>query len=157
MIQDFAKAWDANKRYLQTYFETHRMAEYNEYKVLVQLLFDLVINPWLATNGKTRVNTKDIHEINNGEIQGCTIFALHTSKYSPNEYDYIFTHQNYGTCAGCDTLMKIQHYSEDLPTKEQVGMHMTLCLHLLQRCVMPFDYETSGNRPTFCDEKRIRK
>ena len=141
MIQDFAKAWDANKRYLQTYFETHRMAEYNEYKDLVRLLFECVINPYFRDRREDIYNVKELQVIGDEDCGGTAVFIMPTSHYGEwnGEYsdahdDYVITHNKYGTCAGCDTLMGIQHYQEGIPSDEQVEKHMTLCLHLLQRC-----------------------
>lgn len=144
MIQNFVKAWDANKDKLKEYFQTHSMSEYDEYVKLVQLLFNIVINPYLEKVNPTKQYDADIDEItviDNGEYQGTQLFVLHEKTYQPAAYEYVLTHQSYGSCSGCDTLQGIQVYSSDIPDEEQVNDHMTLCLHLLQRCKEPFSYE----------------
>lgn len=35
--------------------------------------------------------------------------------------------------SGCDTLMAISGYSDELPNEEQVKDYMTLALHLVQK------------------------
>ena len=135
MIQEFVKAWDANKDTLRKYFQCHKMKEYDEYVKLVKLLFDWVINPYYEHQFK-RFDTNKITVIDDGSYQGTQIFAIPLDTYQPSCYEYVFTHQYYGSCSGCDTLLGIQGYEEkeNLPTEEQVSEHMTLCLHLLQRC-----------------------
>ena len=51
MIQKFVEAWDGNKSKLEEHLKTHRMEEYDEYEKLVKLLFEIVINPYISTQG----------------------------------------------------------------------------------------------------------
>lgn len=141
MIKDFVDAWDCNKDRLEEYFKTHKMSEYDRYEKLVKILFDEVINPYLSDKGKDIYDTEEITVIDNGEYQGTQLFALHIETYQPASYEYVLTYQEYGSCSGCDLLQGIQVYDSSLPDEEQVKEHMTLCLHLLQRCQMPFSYE----------------
>ena len=141
MIKEFVKAWDANKANLQEYFETHEMREYSEYKDLVRALFEIVINPYIKKRYGYTYDIDCIEELDHGDYQGTKIFWLHVDRYQPCAKDYVSTHNDYGSCSGCDTLMGIQCYCDGLPTEVQVSEHMTLCLHLLQRCVKPFDLE----------------
>ena len=139
MINDFVKAWDANHDKLKEYFQTHEMVDYCEYKELVRLLFELVINPYLKKDGKKIYNLQRMHEIDDGDCQGTLLYAIPIDTYQPTEWDYVFTHQNYGSCPGCDILEEIQTYDyHQLPNEMQLSGHMTLCLHLLQKCIIPF-------------------
>ena len=122
MIQDFVKAWNANQDNLKEYFQTHEMADYREYKDLVN-------------------NLEHIHEIDDSDCQGTLLYAIPLDTYQPTEWDYVFTHQDYGSCPGCDILEKIQTYDHhQFPNKEQLFGHMTLCMHLLQKCIIPFSF-----------------
>lgn len=145
MIQLFVEAWDANKDKLQEYFKTHKMEDYNDYKKLVRILFDGVINPYLVdVKGMNPYDVMDdeVTLIDNGSYQGTQLFALHLEAYQPSSWEYVFTFQEYGSCSGCDLLQSIQRYDYDkLPNEEQVKEHMQLCLHLLQRCKTPFNYD----------------
>ena len=148
MITLFVEAWDANKERLREYFKTHEMEVYSIYKQLVRVLFDCVINPYLEeVKGIIPYDARDeeITVIDNGDYQGTQLFALHKETYQPSAWEYVLTHQYYGSCSGCDTLMGITENLEDkLPGDEQVEMFMTLCLHLLQRCTIPYE--------SYCDE-----
>lgn len=144
MIQLFVEAWDANKEQLKEYFKTHRMEEYSSYKQLVKILFEVVINPYIGDVKKMEIydlNDEEITVIDNGDYQGTQLFALHIETYQPCAWEYVFTHQSYGSCSGCDVLKGIQEYEPGLPNEEQVKEYITLCLHLLQRCKIPFSYE----------------
>ena len=133
MIEKFVLAWEKNKAELETYFRTHRQAEYCSYKELVKLVFDIVINPAIEASYERYV-TDDIHVIDDGDYQGTQIFLLHFDTYQPGIGDYVFTDVYYGSCSGCDTLLSISGYDDELPNEEQIKDYMTLCLHLLQHC-----------------------
>ena len=142
MINEFVAAWNKNKSNLEEFFRTHKQSEYSEYKDLVKLVFDIVINPEME-NDRKRYYTDDIHEIDDGDYQGTAIFILCRRVYQPEISDYVCTNTYYGSRSGCDTLMAIndEGYLEDLPSDDQVSDYMTLCMHLLQRCAYLLDGE----------------
>lgn len=145
MIKDFVQAWNANKSRLESYMRTHNMNEFAaDYDALVSLLFTIVINPYLEEkHGYNPVfDTNKITVIDDGDYQGTQLFLIPRDTYQPSEDDYVMTHCNYGSCSGCDTLLSITLYdSHTLPNDGQVSELMLLCLHLLQRCVYPFNDE----------------
>jgi hypothetical protein len=134
MIDNFVKAWDENKGKLEEYFKTNEQSCYNNYRLLVELLFTKVINPYLDKIEEDVFNENAIHVIDDGNYQGTLLFLIPENKYQPSPYDYVWTNQYYGSCSGCDALMGISNYDDDVPNEEQVKDYMTLCLHLLQRC-----------------------
>jgi len=144
MIREFVEAWDANKNVLEEHFKTHDMEQYSEYSTLVRLLFNLVINPYLTDNGQT-VFALDIAGVDDGDYQGTQLFILHRDTYQPDISDYVVTHQYYGSCSGCDTLMAIHDCTEGLPSEHQLKEYMMLCLHLLQRCKYLYTEEEHSN------------
>lgn len=119
MIADFVKAWDENKNKLKDYFMTHQISQYNGYKDLVFLLFDLVINPYL--NEFDKYNLDRISIINDRDWQGDFIFLIPKNAYQPAPYNYIVTTVSYGSCSGCDTLLRIisKFPDEDAYPKEE--------------------------------------
>ena len=137
MIKEFCLAWEKNKDKLEEYFRKTRQEKYNVYRNLVELLFDIVINP--EVNNK--FDTKNILEIDDGDYQGTEIFILHKNVYQPDIEDYVYTNTYYGSCSGCDTLLSINEYEDGLPSESQVNDYMDLCLHLLQRCHYMIDEE----------------
>ncbi len=134
MIPEFVKAWDANKNKLKLHLATTPMKQYQEYEDLVHLLFEKVINPYLSEQNMPVYDITKMHVIDDDYVQGTRLFAIPVDTSYHEVYDYVFTHNAYGSCSGCDTLMGIQHYEEGMPDIEQLNEHMTLCLHLLQRC-----------------------
>lgn len=72
--------------------------------------------------------------IDNGDYQGTQIFMISLDVYQPDPENYIYTHTYYGSCSGCDTLLGISRYGDELPDENQVKEYMTLALHLLQKC-----------------------
>ena len=139
MIQEFVKAWDANREALREYIRTHKQEEYDEYAKLVKILFDVVINPYLGKTPNT-YNTESIHVVDDGNYQGDKLFIIPNDTYQPSPYEYVWTYCSYGSCSGCDTLLAISGYDDGLPSEEQVDDYMTLLLHLLQRCKYLMDY-----------------
>lgn len=134
MIKSFINSWEKNKSNLEEYIRTHKQVEYDSYRILVKLIFDLVINPDVDTYRDDIFDTDKIDVLDHGDYQGTLIFILHRDTYQPLVDDYIYTYVYYGSCSGCDTLQAIHHYDEDEPDENQVEDYMTLCLHLVQHC-----------------------
>jgi len=142
MIKEFVKAWDINKAKLEEYIKTHKQEEYDSYEKLVKILFQIVINPYFKEILRLDVwDCEYIHVIDDGDYQGTQIFLIPSTPYQPTVEDYVITHQYYGSCSGCDTLLAIMNYDKGIPTEEQVKDYMTLELHILQRC----KYLSDGN------------
>lgn len=141
MIKEFCLACEKNKDKLEEYFKNTRQDKYDEYRSLVGLLFDIVINPEFGGWDNNKFDTKSILKIDDGDYQGTEIFILHKDVYQPDIEDYVYTNTHYGSCSGCDTLMGIYRYDDGLPSESQVNDYMNLCLHLLQRCHYMFDKE----------------
>ena len=47
MIKEFAEAWNENKNKLEDYFRNTKQVEYEDYKDIVEKLFEIVINPYV--------------------------------------------------------------------------------------------------------------
>lgn len=140
MIKEFVKAWDANKTKLEEYFKTHKQQEYGSYEKLVKMLFKIVINPYFEEIlGLEIFDYEHTHVIDDGSYQGTQLFIIPLATYQPSLDDYVITHQYYGSCSGCDTLLAIQDYNIGIPTEEQAKDYMTLELHILQRCKYLYD------------------
>lgn len=136
MIKEFYLAWEKNKDTLKEYFRTHEKNNYDSYGELVELLFNLVINPEMDY----KFNTDDMVELDNGGYQGTLIFILHRDTYQPDVTDYVYTNTSYGSCGYCDVLESIYYSNnETSPTDDQVDSYMKLCLYLLQKCVFMID------------------
>lgn len=133
MIKEFCLAWEKNKDKLEEYFRTTKQDEYDEYRTLVGLLFDIVVNPEIGCESN-KYDTENILKIDDGDYQGTEIFILHKNLYQPYIEDYVYTSTYYGSCSGCDTLLSISEYGDGLPDDSQVNDYMDLCLHLLQKC-----------------------
>lgn len=140
MIKEFCLAWEKNKDKLEEYFRKTRQEEYGNYEDLVKLLFDIVINPSIECD-HYRLDTENILVIDDGDYQGTQVFILHRDQYQPSVEDYVYTNTYYGSCSGCDTLLSINEYEDELPSESQVNDYMDLCLHLLQRCHYMIDEE----------------
>ena len=143
MVKEFCLAWEKNKDKLKDYLANTSQTEYGEYESLVKLIFDLVINPEIDIDTiwhhNSRFATDDITVIDHGDYQGSLIFILHRNRYQPCVTDYVYTSVEYGSCSCCDTLQSIYdpwNTPDGRPSQKQLDDYMTLCLHLLQNCVM---------------------
>ena len=135
MIKEFIEKWDKYKNELEEYFKTNKQLEYSSYELIVKALFDIIINK----DEEDKFNTENITVIDDGDYQGTRIFILHKDWYQPSVEDYVYTNTYYGSCSGCDTLLAINGYDEDMPNEEQIKEYMTLALHLLQKCKYMID------------------
>ena len=138
MVDKFIRAWEANKRKLAVRISKATDHYRFDYEDLVQLIFEVVINPYLKehaeNNREDGFDVKHIHTIDDGTYDGTKIFFLHKNTYQPNAGDYIYTSVYYGSCSACDTLQGIQDYQYDAgePNEAQVKDYMRLCLYLVQ-------------------------
>lgn len=138
MVDKFIRAWEANKEKLAIRISKATDHYRFDYEDLVQLIFEVVINPYLKEHRENSredgFDVKHIHTIDDGAYGGTKIFFLHKNTYQPNVGDYIYTYVYYGSCAACDTLQGIQDYQYDAgePNDAQVKDYMRLCLHIVQ-------------------------
>jgi hypothetical protein len=122
--------WDNHKGKLEEFFRNHRMEEFNEYEKIVKLIIGNVLNAGDDGLGLS----EEIRAIDDGDYQGTHLFLAHEETYQPGIDNYWVTHNSYGSCSGCDTLMAITGYdNENLPSAGQVKELMTLSLHIIQR------------------------
>lgn len=134
MIKEFVNKWDKYKGDLEDYFRNNKQLEYDCYEEIVKLLFEKVINRDIQSIFDSFF-IDDINIVDDGDYQGTKIFILHKNSYNSSIYDYVYTSVYYGSCSGCDILLKIQSYDlNEFPNEEQVKDYMTLALHLLQNC-----------------------
>ena len=146
MIKEFVFAWKENMDKLEKYFKETKQIEYSEYRKIVKKIFEIVINPYLEDNAEYPLekgfDLENIVVIDNGDYQGTQIFILPLNVYQPSEDEYVVTNTYYGSCSGCDTLLRIQGYDTDeLPDKKQIKEYMLLSLHILQKCKMLYKEE----------------
>lgn len=138
MITEFVMAWEKRKRDLEMYLRNHNQSEYDEYSKLVKLLFEIVINPELKKGTGWHdgtYSTRRMTVIDDGDYQGTYVFVIPKNAYQPDVEEYVYTHVDYGSCSGCDTLQGIHCYNVNVhPTENQLRGYMDLCLHLLQKC-----------------------
>lgn len=135
MIKEFANKWDKYKNDLEDYFRNTEQKEYCNYKKIVEILFEKIINRDYEYDSD-KYDTKNILNIDDGYYQGTEIFILHKDCYQPSIDEYVYSHTYYGSCSGCDTLLAICDFldSDGKPNEEQINDYMRLSLHLLQKC-----------------------
>ncbi len=133
MIKEFIEKWDKHNKELKEYFRNTDQKEYSNYKDIVKILFELVINKDEVFDCN-RFDTENILVIDDGDYQGTEIFILHKDEYQPSIKEYVYTNNYYGSCSGCDTLLSISNYEDGKPNEQQVKNYMELALGLLQKC-----------------------
>ncbi len=128
MIKEFIEKWEKNKEELENYFRNTKQEEYNEYEKIIKKIIEIILN-----GNSKRVWSEEVSVIDDGDYQGTQIFIIHKETYQPNVNEYIYTSNYYGSCSGCDTLLRISGYEYGLPNEEQVKEYMLLALHLIQK------------------------
>jgi hypothetical protein len=66
------------------------------------------------------------------------LFLIPTKVYQPAEYEYLMTFVSYGSCSGCDTLLSIQTFDEEL-TENMLKDYMSLCKDLVCNIIKPYN------------------
>ncbi len=131
MDLDIIKLWEENKSRLREYFSTTKQSEYDDYKIILRKIVELVLNN--NNSGYLEYDAENISVIDNGDYQGTLVFLIPRDTYQPSEDDYLVTYVSYGSCSGCDILQSIHSYDCGLPDEDQIKDYMTLCLHLIQK------------------------
>lgn len=155
MIKEFLNAWDERNKFLLEEFKTNRPDNYMD---IVKKLIEIVINPYLKEHPNLGYPMEDgldvdnITEINNGNYHGTIIYIIHYDTYQPDVDEYVYTHNYYGSCSGCDTFQAIEmgiYYDEEkskeIITDEVAKDFHTLALHILQEFKpLAYNFEESG-------------
>jgi hypothetical protein len=131
MNKHFVRCWEENKHKLEDWF-ANRNLEYVNYATIVEKLFELVLTPETKYRFNSSFDVAKITTIDDGDYQGTMLFLIPEEGYQPNEYAYVITTVDYGSCSGCDTLLRITDYSDGTPNETQLKDLMTIALHLVQ-------------------------
>ena len=124
MERSIIKQWDKNKHKLEAYFKKTRMSEYGyAYEDLMEIIFKICIKGY-------DIDKMDVFYV--GGNVGDVIFKIPKKTKDAETQKYLVTETDYGSCSGCDTLLRIGGYNYGLPTDDQVKGFMSLCLHLVQ-------------------------
>lgn len=124
MDKKIIENWENKKEKIREYFKNTRQEEYDTYEKIVKLLVKEILPEY---------DSENITVIDDGKYQGTQIFIIPKDIYQPDIEDYLFTHNYYGSCSGCDTLLSISEYDDGLPAEEQVNDYIQLCLNLIQK------------------------
>jgi hypothetical protein len=130
MIKEIINKWDLHKSKLENYFATTNQSEYSTYENIVKKTIEIIINTNDFDYDNYAVDKMTV--INHGDYQGTQLFIIPKDTYLLSIEDYLFVHNYYGSCSGCDALQSIQQYDDGLPTEEQIKDYMLLSLHLIQ-------------------------
>ena len=159
MLKYCAEKWDKNKTLLMNALQSEEI--YNElhvciYADLVQLVVKYILNDGKEEEYDTgEWDENNITEVDNGDYQGTLLYLIPAKTYQPCANEYLITFVDYGSCAGCDTLIGIQTsipYHGYCESDEQFAIlkrktiedFMTLCLHLVQHMKKPYIHDEVG-------------
>lgn len=80
------------------------------------------------TNGNMYDENRVV-QIDFGDWQGTKVYIFPKATYQPLPFETFTTWVYYGSCSGCDTLLRL---AETVDKKVKLTGYMSLCLHLLQ-------------------------
>ena len=139
MIKYCIKKWNKNKDKLYNELKDDPNLNGCEYEYLVRLVVKHILNGDIDESSEyEQWDDTRITIVDNGDYQGTLLFIIPQKTYQPQEFEYLITYVNYGSCSGCDTLQSIQLFSGDKPTDSQLKDYMTLCKDLVCNMVKPF-------------------
>ena len=139
MIKYCLKKWNKNKDKLYNELKDDLNLNGCEYEYLVRLVVKHILNGDIDESSEyEQWDDTRITIVDNGDYQGTLLFIIPQKTYQPQEFEYLITYVDYGSCSGCDTLQSIQSFSGDKPTDSQLKDYMTLCKDLVCNMVKPF-------------------
>lgn len=141
MIQWCVDAWMERKQYFKRRLESlgeDYITDWSfTYTDIVKILFEEVINPYVEDHDDF-IDGYDIDKmtvIDDGDYQGTLIFVIPEDVYQPCADEYLFTHNYYGSCSGCDTLQRAQTLEYDMCIQDI----MTIALNLVENLRQLYD------------------
>ena len=105
MNKQFVENFMSSKDILKDKLDKHP----NSYLDLVTLFVEVVCSK--------RLDPKRIHEIDDGDYQGCLVYVIAEKGYQPSSYWYLKV--EYGSCSHCDTLQGTCDYDNGSPSEKQ--------------------------------------
>lgn len=148
MLRYCAEKWNKNKKFLEYAIRSiPEKWEHWSYEDLVKFVVIYILNDAKKSLGfaSDEYDSDNITEIDNGEYQGTLLFTIPKKVYQPGAREYLLTYVDYGSCSGCDTLQDIHMSARSAKDKgdEEKEMivkdYLSLCLHLLQNMVKPYN------------------
>ena len=136
MIKYCFEKWDKNKEKLRENLINDSSIASCNYFHLLEKVVTFILND--GENNKEWFEDS-ITEINNGDYQGTLLFLIPKFTEQPEEYQYLMTFVNYGSCSGCDTLMSLQD-DELAEIIDNIDGYMSLCEHLVCNMIKPYNY-----------------
>lgn len=142
MVKEFLEKWWKHKDNMESWFRGFADISEVKWHGIAMALVENILNrgvEWCKLSNEVKV-------IDDGNLEGTNIFIYHNDVCVPSITDYFFTHNHYGTCSGCDTLLSIVDGYHGKATDEQVKLLMRLAFDLL-RNIKPmaadaqYDYE----------------
>ena len=124
MIKEFVDEWFARQDWVNTQLKTRPIRDYED---LVKIVAECVM-----FKEEDYLDQLYIKRTAFNDYSGVEYFIITTNTTADTDETYI-THNWYGSCSGCDTLLGITHYEETGFDEQQIKDLNTLCLHLLQR------------------------
>lgn len=135
MLKILLEKWDKNKGLLEE--KLRNMPMNYQYKDLVKLTFDTVYN-----TGETHEwnEVRLVKTIGGKGYSGDYVFLLNFGFDDENVETMLITYVEYGSCSGCDTLLRIIEWDEGKkPDENQLKDLMLLCKDIITNTVKPFN------------------
>ena len=140
MLEFCKMKWSHNEKVLKGVFK-NSISKLKDctYKDLVEYIIKYILNEDIGIEeyDKFKFSLKNIHVIDDGEYQGTSVYIISMDTYQPGPSDYIITYNYYGSCSGCDTLLRVQSETENNDTL-MIDSYMDLCRHLVCRVIKPY-------------------
>ena len=133
MIQEYIDAWNERKDLFEHWLRHVVNPNELNYKDIVVGLIEEVINPYLEQEcpAMSLLHADEMKIIDSDAYQGVTVYIIPRSYAVGSPSDYIWTHNYYGSCCGCDTLLALQTGWN--VTDRTVWGIMSIALHILER------------------------
>ena len=124
MIKEFVDKWFAKQAWVNTQLKTRPIRDYED---LIKIVAECVLFKEVDYLDQLHIKRTAF-----SDYSGVEYFIITTNTTADTDETYI-THNWYGSCSGCDTLLGITKYEETGFDEQQIKELNILCLHLLQR------------------------
>lgn len=116
MMKIMRNKWAKNEKLFKQALENIKDLNTISYDKLVKLAFKNIYNSDCEKDFEC-LDLDNITMIDNGDYQGTILYVIPFNTYQPSEYEYLMTYVRYGSCSGCDTILKIKEYDKERKLK----------------------------------------
>lgn len=137
MLKYCVEKWFENRGKLEQVIRQDENLNKCDYKYLLQLVIENILN--FGADDNYQFDETKITMVDDGDYSGTQLFLIPRKTYEPGAGDYLLTYVEYGSCAICDMLEKVQCHLDKEVSDSQLADFMLICKDFICNMIKPYN------------------